>query len=108
MSAWANDLGVEHSEAGNMEGHFTFLGDPAGALTKKLDMELTHPGPASVGIIGRSKRFAIYAVNGEVKYVAVSEAEDDPAGDDDPSATLAPAVLDAILKLGFSKIEDEL
>jgi len=103
MGAWADDLGVEHSEAGDMEGRITFLADPAGALTQKLDMELTHPGPESVGIIGRSKRFAVYAVNGEVKYVAVSEAENDPAGDDNPSATLAPAVLDAILK-----IKDEL
>lgn len=97
MSAWATDQGVEHAEAGDDEGRITFLGDPAGELTRKLDMELNHPGPQSVGIIGRCKRFAIYAVNGEVKYVAVSEAEDDPAGDDDPSATLADAVLHAIL-----------
>lgn len=103
MSAWASDLGVENSEAGDEEGHITFLGDPAGDLTKKLDMEMTHPGPASVGIIGRCKRFAVYAVNGEVKYVAVSEGEGDPAGDEDPSATLAPAVLTAI-----SGLNDEL
>mmetsp|Transcript_25526 Transcript_25526/g.54920 ORF Transcript_25526/g.54920 Transcript_25526/m.54920 type:complete len:104 (+) Transcript_25526:364-675(+) len=103
MGAWANDLGVENSEAGDEEGRITFLGDPDGSLTRKLDMELTHPGPASVGIIGRSKRFALYAVNGEVKYVAISEAEDDPAGDDDPSATLAPAMMKALLN-----IKDEL
>lgn len=99
MSAWADDLGVDHAEAGDDEGRITFLGDPAGDLTTKLNMELTHAGPASVGIIGRCKRFAVYAVNGEVKYVAISEGEDDPAGDEDPSATLAPAVMDAILKL---------
>ena len=79
--------------------HFSFLFFCTGDLTTKLDMQLTHAGPASVGIIGRCKRFVVYAVNGEVKYVAVSEGEDDPAGDDDPSATLAPAVLDAILNL---------
>ena len=62
-------------------------------------MELDHPGPISVGIIGRCKRFALYAVNGEVRYVAVSEAFNDPAGDDDPSATLAPAIMDAIMKI---------
>jgi len=99
MGAWADDLGVEHSEAGDEEGRITFFADPAGALTHRLDMEMTHSGPASVGIIGRCKRFAVYAVNGEVKYVAVSEAEDDPAGDGDPSATLPPAVMDGILKL---------
>jgi 2-Cys peroxiredoxin 5 len=97
MSAWAADLGVNNSEANDEKGRITFLGDPSGELTKKLDMELTHPGPASVGIIGRCKRFAVYAVNGEVKYVAVSEAEDDPAGDERPEATLADAMLKAVL-----------
>lgn len=99
MSAWAADLGVEHAEAGDDAGRITLLGDPDGSLTKMLDMEMNHPGPASKGIIGRCKRFAVYAVNGEVKYVAVSEAEDDPAGDDNPSATLAGAMLDAIMKM---------
>ena len=59
-------------------------------------MELTHPGPQSKGIIGRCKRFALYAVNGQIKYVAISEAEDDPAGDDRQEATLAQAMLEAI------------
>lgn len=103
MRAWAEHQGVEHCEAGDSAGHLTFLGDPFGDLTSKLDMQLTHAGPASVGIVGRCKRFAIYAVNGVVKFVAISEAADDPAGDDDPSATLAPAVLSAILN-----IKDEL
>lgn len=99
MSAWANDLGVDNYEAGNDKGRLTFLGDPEGVLTRKLEMEMTHPGPISVGIIGRCKRFVVYAVNGEVKYVAVSEAEDDPAGDENPEKTLAPAILDAIVGL---------
>lgn len=103
MAAWAADQGVENAEA-NTEGRITLLGDPDGSLTKSLDMEMNHPGPASKGIIGRCKRFALYAVNGEVKYVAVSEAEDDPAGDDNPSATLAPALLEAILNLGKDEL----
>ena len=85
MDAWGKALDVQNFEANNSEGRITLLGDPEGALTRKLDVEMTHPGPASVGIIGRCKRFALYAVNGEVKYVAISEAEDDPAGDDNPS-----------------------
>jgi len=89
MQAWAEDQGVE----GSM---IRFLGDPAAELTAALDMKMTHPGPPSVGIIGRCKRFAVYASKGVVKYVAVSEGPDDPAGDDDPSATLAPALLKAI------------
>lgn len=72
------------------------MGDPEGALTKALDMELTHPGPIGKGLLGRCKRSAIYAVNGEIKAVHISEAENDPAGDEDPSKTLADAMLDAI------------
>jgi len=74
----------------------TFMGDPSGAFSKALDMEMTHPGPPSVGIIGRCKRHAVYVVDGVVKAVAVSEGEDDPAGDDDPSATMPDAMLAAI------------
>jgi len=89
MQAWAADQKV----GGSM---IKFFGDPAAELTKALDVEMTHPGPPSVGIIGRCKRFALHAVNGEVKFVAISEGPDDPAGDSDPSATLAPALLKAV------------
>jgi len=74
----------------------SLMGDPAGDLTKALDMELTHPGPISKGLIGRCKRHAIHAVNGEIWAIRVSEKEDDPAGDDDPSNTLAGAMVEAI------------
>ena len=87
MTAWGKDQGIEDSM-------IKFLGDPSGAFTKALDMELTHPGPASVGIIGRSKRFAMHVVDGEVKGVAVAESEFDPAGDDFPEKTLAPALIE--------------
>lgn len=74
----------------------TFMGDPSGALKDALDIAMTHPGPPSVGIIGRCKRHAIFAVDGTVKAFAVSEAEGDPAGDDDPSATMPDAMLASI------------
>ena len=89
MKAWAADQKVE----GSM---ITFMGDPSGELTKALGMEMTHPGPISVGIIGRCKRFALIIDDAVVKFVAISEAEDDPAGDDDPEDTCAPAILDAL------------
>lgn len=89
MQAWAEDQGI----GGSM---VSFVADPAADLTKALDMEMTHPGPPSVGIIGRCKRFAVHAVDGEIKTVKVSEGPDDPAGDDDPSATLAEGMLEAI------------
>mmetsp|Transcript_27358 Transcript_27358/g.76735 ORF Transcript_27358/g.76735 Transcript_27358/m.76735 type:complete len:96 (+) Transcript_27358:369-656(+) len=95
MKAWAADQIGDATYADNI---VSFMGDPAGEFTKGLGMEMTHPGPPSVGIIGRSKRFAMHVVNGEVKYVAVSESEDDPAGDSDPTDTLHDAMLDAIKK----------
>lgn len=91
MKAWAENQGID----GSM---ITFMSDPTGELTKELDMELTHPGPKSVGIIGRCKRFALHLVDGEIKYLAIAEADDDPAGDAFPEATCAPAMLEAIKK----------
>lgn len=71
----------------------TFLGDPNSELTKALDLELTHPGPVGKLGPGRCKRFAMHVVNGEIKAVNVSESPDDPAGDDDPSASLADGIM---------------
>lgn len=91
MQAWGKDQEIEGSMV-------TFMADPAGDLTKALDMEMTHPGPPSVGIIGRCKRFAIHADDEEIKAVVVSEGPDDPAGDDDPSKTLAENMLEIVKK----------
>lgn len=89
MQAWGKDQKIEGSMV-------TFLADPSASLTKALGMEMTHPGPPSVGIIGRCKRFAIYAEDCQIKTIKVSEGPDDPAGDNDPSATLADGMLKAI------------
>ena len=89
MGVWMHKLGLQ----GTMTQMF---GDPSGELTKALGMEMNHPGPESLGLIGRSKRFALHVVNNVVEYVAVSESEDDPAGDANPEATCAPAMLKAI------------
>mmetsp|Transcript_2796 Transcript_2796/g.7693 ORF Transcript_2796/g.7693 Transcript_2796/m.7693 type:complete len:99 (+) Transcript_2796:507-803(+) len=89
MEAWAKDQKTGLSL-------LQLMGDPKGELTKALDVELTHPGPIDVGIIGRCKRHAIYAVNGEIKAMNIAESEDDPAGDKNPESTLADAMLEAI------------
>jgi peroxiredoxin len=73
--------------------------DPSGAFTKEVGMELTADGPVSVGIIGRCKRFALHLVDGVVQAVAVAESEFDPAGDDFPEKTLAPALLDMAMAM---------
>ena len=74
------------------------MADPAGELTQALDMELTAEGPRSLGLLGRCKRHAIYAEKGDIKVVHIAEKPDDPAGDNDPTVTLVPAMLEAIAK----------
>jgi len=97
MQAWAEDQKVAGSD------FITLMGDPTSALTKALDMSLSHPGPESVGLYGRCKRFALYVEDLTVKIVRVAEKPDDPAGDDFPEDTLAPAMLAAI-----KAVKDEL
>jgi len=92
MDAWAKDQGVADSE------FITMMGDPSGEITKQLGMVLQDlPG---AGIYSRSKRFALYLVDGVIKLVRVSEegpnGEEDPAGGAFPELTLAPAIIDAI------------
>ena len=93
MQAWAKDQKI------GLSG-MQFMGDPESELTKALEMELTHPGPLSKGLFGRCKRHAIYVVDGVIQVVEISEGPDDPAGDSDPSATLADAMIAAIEKAG--------
>lgn len=102
MDAWAKDQGVADSE------FITMMGDPSGAVTSALGMVLDHPGPMSVLGYKRCKRFAMFIDNGTIKLVKVSESgpmgEEDPAGDSFPEATLAPAMLEAIQKLGKDEL----
>mmetsp|Transcript_19178 Transcript_19178/g.24882 ORF Transcript_19178/g.24882 Transcript_19178/m.24882 type:complete len:93 (-) Transcript_19178:361-639(-) len=87
MDAWSKDLG-----AGG-DSIVTMIADPTSELTRALDLELTHPGPAKVLGPGRCKRFALLFDNGICKAVEVSESADDPTGDSDPSNSLAPNMI---------------
>lgn len=82
MTGWAKDQKIEGTIV-------KFLGDPRSTITRKLGMVLKHPGP--MGVLGnpRCKRFALIIDDGEIKAVEVSEAEDDPAGDNDPKGPIA-------------------
>lgn len=99
MTAWAKDQGVD--------GHslITMMGDPSGELTRALDVVLDHAGPVGVLGGGRCKRFALYVEDGTVKSVKMSEAPDDPAGDDNPEASCAPSLLATIKGLKAGKTE---
>lgn len=91
MQAWGKDQKIEDT-------FVTFFADPAATLTKALDMEMTDPGPPSVGIIGRCKRFALHVDDEEIKATIVSEGPGDPAGDDDPSQSLAENMIEVVKK----------
>lgn len=95
MAGWARAQEIPPPS----ESIITFMGDPAGEFTRALGMELIADGPASLGLYGRCKRHAIYVEQGVVKYVVIAESEDDPAGDDHPEPTLAPALLEALREL---------
>jgi 2-Cys peroxiredoxin 5 len=76
MTGWAKDQGV----VGSM---ITFLGDPTGEFTRQVGMVITHEGPCGVLGPNRCKRFCLVVDDGKVTHVALSEAEGDPAGDND-------------------------
>ena len=76
----------------------------SGGMTRALGMVLNHPGPMAVLGYERCKRFAMYVVDGVIKIVRVAESPDDPAGDDFPDVTLAPAMLEAIQALGKDEL----
>lgn len=92
MRAWAIDQKIEGSL-------LQLMGDPYGDFTRMCRMELTHPGPIKKGLVNRCKRFAMLVVNSIVQYVAVSESDSDPAGDANPEATCAPAMIEVIKSL---------
>ncbi len=64
MKAWSDNTGAA-------EGGVTMLGDAEGAFTTEIGMTFSAP-PA--GLINRSKRYAMYVVNGEVKIVNEEES----------------------------------
>ena len=100
MDAWAENQGVDQSSAGLL----TMMGDPSGSLTRSLGMQLNHPGPMAVLGYERCKRFALYIVDGVIKVERIAEADDDPAGDERPDVTLAPAMIEAIKALGKDEL----
>ena len=63
LKAWGRETGAD--EAG-----ITLLGDPESAFTRAIGMEFDAP-PA--GLIGRSRRYAMYVEDGEVTVLHVEE-----------------------------------
>ena len=106
MKAWAKDQTVQDDDNDN-DNNVVFYADPTGTVTREFDMIMDHPGPISVGLLGRCKRFAMYIDDGDIKYTVVAEDVDfDPAGDDFPEKVL-PAQMIAAIKDIQSKQEQE-
>ena len=64
--------GAWDEQTGAGKAGFTLLADPAAEFTKAVGMEFTAP---PVGLIDRSKRYALYAEDGTV---SVFQAEENP------------------------------
>lgn len=82
MKAWAADQKISDTI-------ITFMADTRGELTNALGMFIDHPGPRGDLGSARCKRFALICQDGVVKNVLVSEAPDDPAGDNDHKSPVA-------------------
>merc|ERR1712048_265959 len=86
MQAWAKDKKIEGSI-------ITFLADTRCEFTTRIGMCMEHEGPKdALGNI-RCKRFVLVVQDGIVKNVEVSEAPDDPAGDNDPEGPVTQKTL---------------
>ena len=83
MKAWAKDQSITG------DGLITFWADNLSVLTKALGMAISHPGPSGDLGPSRSKRFVLLVEDGVVTFVQLSEAPDDPAGDNDAASPVA-------------------
>ena len=91
MTAWKKDMGLAGSEL------IEFVADTDADLTEALGIVLTGDGKPYGKTAGpnnalgfhtkRCKRSAMYVVDGVVKVMQISEAPDDPAGDDQPEVS---------------------
>lgn len=81
MQAWAKDQSVDGSI-------ITFLADTRGEFTEAVGMFMDHAGPKEALGNPRCKRFVLVCDNGVVSNVEVSEAPDDPAGDNKPDGPI--------------------
>jgi len=96
MTGWKKDQGLAGSDM------IEFVADTQASLTEGLGIVLTTPGMGPCEVLGahtkRCKRAAMYVVDGEIKVIQVAEAEDDPAGDARPEATLIESMKPLIEK----------
>ena len=103
MTAWKKEMGLAGSDM------IEFLADTHADLTEALGLVLTGEGKPygkgegpnkALGFLSkRCKRSAMYVDNGTIKVMQISEAPDDPAGDDRPEASCVENMLKLIAEL---------
>lgn len=98
MKAWERDQNVPE------DSMFHLWADTSGKFTEAVGMQMTHPGPVTVLGGVRCKRFSLYVDDCIVKVVNVAEAEDDPAGDDAPEASMPEKILSDIAALAKDEL----
>lgn len=94
MRAWADHQKCGQDGEGSM---LNFLADPHGRLTDKMGLKMTAPGPLALFGHNRSKRYSALFDDGVLKVLNIAEhPKDDPAGDDNPSNSLAEKMLESL------------
>ena len=87
MEAWSDKMNVKPKSL------VTKLADPGCRCTEAMGLAMpTDEVPPQLGYV-RSKRYAAVFNDGTLEQLYVSYAKGDPAGDDDPSASLVENVL---------------
>jgi len=95
MDAWRKDQKCDGEDS-----IIVYYGDPTGAFTKAADIEMIHPGPIGVGLLGRCKRTIMLVDDGKVVFKVIAEDVDfDPAGDDFPEIVLPDRIIPEIKKV---------
>jgi len=105
MHGWEIDQGIKRGSSGRpfwngKPSIVSFLADTRSELTQHLDMVLDHAGVMDALGNPRCKRFALLIEDGKVAAVNLSEAEGDPAGDNEPEGPVTALTrVDAMIDL---------
>ena len=92
MGAWAKDQKIEGS-------NISFIADPNSLVTKALGMELDGRRDRGAKLGPKRCKRSPCVDDGVVKVINVSEAPDDPAGDDRPESSCIDNMLKDIAAL---------
>jgi len=100
MKAWEKEQRMAWEDPKIEDSIITFLADTRREFSEAVGMCMDHPGPKHALGSKRCKRFVLIVEDGIVKNVEVSEAPDDPAGDNDPTGPItAKTLVENILEL---------